>query len=81
MGDHRAADRVRARRRDPAADRAALGQALPAFFPPAGKPFGWQDFNAWARYAKWMFDNDLIKQPPAVGRAVTNDYLPGQGIG
>ena len=42
--------------------------------------FGWQDLNAWARYAKWMFDNRLLTQPPAVGRAVTNDYLPGQGI-
>ena len=60
---------------------ASVKATLPAFFPAAGKPFGWQDFNAWARYAKWMFDNNLIRQPPAVGRAVTNDYLPGQGIG
>jgi putative hydroxymethylpyrimidine transport system substrate-binding protein len=60
---------------------ASVRATLPAFFPAAGKPFGWQDPNAWARYAKWMFDNNLIRQPPAVGRAVTNDYLPGQGIG
>jgi putative hydroxymethylpyrimidine transport system substrate-binding protein len=60
---------------------ASVKATLPAFQPAAGKPFGWQDFNAWARYAKWMFDNDLLKRPPAVGRAVTNDYLPGQGIG
>jgi putative hydroxymethylpyrimidine transport system substrate-binding protein len=60
---------------------ASVKATLPAFQPPAGKPFGWQDFNAWARYAKWMFDNGLLKRPPAVGRAVTNDYLPGQGIG
>ena len=60
---------------------ASVKATLPAFFPAAGKPFGWQDFNAWARYAKWMFDNNLLKRPPAVGRAVTNDYLPGQGIG
>jgi putative hydroxymethylpyrimidine transport system substrate-binding protein len=60
---------------------ASVKATLPAFFPAAGRPFGWQDLNAWARYAKWMFDNRLLKQPPAVGRAVTNDYLPGQGIG
>jgi putative hydroxymethylpyrimidine transport system substrate-binding protein len=60
---------------------ASVKATLPAFQPAAGKPFGWQDLNAWARYAKWMFDNDLLKRPPAVGRAVTNDYLPGQGIG
>jgi putative hydroxymethylpyrimidine transport system substrate-binding protein len=60
---------------------ASVKATLPAFFPAGGKPFGWQDLNAWARYAKWMFDNNLLKRPPAVGRAVTNDYLPGQGIG
>jgi putative hydroxymethylpyrimidine transport system substrate-binding protein len=60
---------------------ASVKATLPAFQPAAGKPFGWQDLNAWARYAKWMFDNGLLKRPPAVGRAVTNDYLPGQGIG
>jgi putative hydroxymethylpyrimidine transport system substrate-binding protein len=59
---------------------ASVKATLPAFFPAGGKPFGWQDLNAWARYAKWMFDNRLLTQPPAVGRAVTNDYLPGQGI-
>ena len=57
-------------------------KALPdAFFPGSGQPFGWQDLNAWGRYAKWMSDNGLLKRLPAVGRAVTNDYLPGQGIG
>jgi putative hydroxymethylpyrimidine transport system substrate-binding protein len=60
---------------------ASVKATLPAFFPAAGKPFGWQDLNAWGRYAKWMYDNRLLKQLPAVGRAVTNDYLPGQGIG
>jgi putative hydroxymethylpyrimidine transport system substrate-binding protein len=60
---------------------ASIKATLPVFFPPSGKPFGWQDLNAWGRYAKWMFDNELLKRPPAVGRAVTNDYLPGQGIG
>jgi putative hydroxymethylpyrimidine transport system substrate-binding protein len=60
---------------------ASVKATLPAFFPAAGKPFGWQDLGSWARYAKWMSDNGLLKQLPAVGRAVTNDYLPGQGIG
>jgi putative hydroxymethylpyrimidine transport system substrate-binding protein len=60
---------------------ASVKATLPAFFPAAGKPFGWQDLGAWGRYAKWMSDNGLLKRLPAVGRAVTNDYLPGQGIG
>jgi len=60
---------------------ASINATLPVFFPAGDKPFGWQDLNAWGRYAKWMFDNELLKRPPAVGRAVTNDYLPGQGIG
>jgi putative hydroxymethylpyrimidine transport system substrate-binding protein len=60
---------------------ASVKATLPAFFPAAGKPFGWQDTRAWGRYAKWMSDNGLLTRPPAVGRAVTNDYLPGQGIG
>ena len=60
---------------------ASVKATLPAFFPAGGKPFGWQDLNAWGRYAKWMYDNRLLKRLPAVGRAVTNDYLPGQGIG
>ena len=60
---------------------ASVKATLPAFFPGSGQPFGWQDLNAWGRYAKWMSDNGLLKRLPAVGRAVTNDYLPGQGIG
>jgi putative hydroxymethylpyrimidine transport system substrate-binding protein len=60
---------------------ASIKATLPVFFPPAGKPFGWQDLHAWGLYAKWMSDNGLLKRLPAVGRAVTNDYLPGQGIG
>jgi putative hydroxymethylpyrimidine transport system substrate-binding protein len=60
---------------------ASVKATLPAFFPAGGKPFGWQDTRAWGRYAKWMSDNGLLKRLPAVGRAVTNDYLPGQGIG
>jgi putative hydroxymethylpyrimidine transport system substrate-binding protein len=60
---------------------ASVKATLPAFFPAAGKPFGWQDLRAWGRYAKWMTDNGLLKRPPSVGRALTNDYLPGQGIG
>jgi putative hydroxymethylpyrimidine transport system substrate-binding protein len=66
---------------DPGLQLASVRATLPAFFPAGGKPFGWQDLRAWGRYAKWMSDNGLLKRPPAVGRAVTNDYLPGQGIG
>ncbi len=52
---------------------------LPAFFPPAGKPYGWMEQAEWARYGRWMFDHGLLKRPPAVARALTEEFLPGQG--
>jgi len=59
---------------------ASVKATLPAFFPSApGKPFGYMDPQQWAAYSKWMFDNHLVKQPPTP-RALTNEFLPGQGI-
>ena len=58
---------------------ASVKATLPAFQPAGGKPFGWQDLNAWARYAKWMFDNGLLTRPSSP-RALTNEFLPGEGL-
>ena len=70
---------------DPELDRGlqreAVKQTLPAFFPAdKTKPFGWQSPTAWRTYARWMLRNDLVKQLPNVNRAMTNEYLPGQGL-
>jgi putative hydroxymethylpyrimidine transport system substrate-binding protein len=83
-------------RRDPSAAVAALVRAnpdlktklqlasvkasLPAFTPPAGKPFGWQDPAAWRAYGLWMQRNKLLKHPANAQDALTNEFLAGQGI-
>ncbi|MGN6187295.1 MAG: ABC transporter substrate-binding protein [Conexibacter sp.] len=54
--------------------------SLPAFFPPAGKPWGWQDPSAWNAYGRWMFAHNLLGVAPnAGGTAITNEFLAGQG--
>ncbi|HEY8637657.1 MAG TPA: ABC transporter substrate-binding protein [Solirubrobacteraceae bacterium] len=59
---------------------AAVKKTLPAFFPSdRARPFGYQDPAQWAAFGRWMAANKLIKQPPA-GRALTNEFLPGQGL-
>ena len=59
---------------------ASVRASLPAFFPAAGKPWGWQDPKAWAAYGRWMFAHDLLGvEPNAGGTALTNEFLAGQG--
>ena len=59
---------------------ASVKATLPVFFP-SGKdhPWGYMDSSQWARYAAWMADNDLLKRP-ASARALTNEFLPGEGL-
>jgi putative hydroxymethylpyrimidine transport system substrate-binding protein len=60
---------------------ASVRATMPAFFPHArGKPFGFQDPAEWTRYGAWMLDNELLKHPPAVARALSNEFLPGEGV-
>jgi putative hydroxymethylpyrimidine transport system substrate-binding protein len=56
---------------------AAVRATVPALFPPAGQPFGWQDPSAWARYERWMRANGLLKRPPTTAPPLTNEFLPG----
>jgi len=64
---------------DPRLQRASVKVTLPAFEPPAGKPFGWQDPAQWAAFASWMHQNGILKGSTATG-AFTNQELPGQGL-
>lgn len=64
---------------EPRLQRASLKVTLPAFEPPVGKPFGWQDPGQWAAFAAWMHRNGILKQGSATG-AFTNSLLPGQGL-
>jgi putative hydroxymethylpyrimidine transport system substrate-binding protein len=60
---------------------ASVRATLPAFFPgERGKPFGWQDPAQWTRYGAWMLDNQLLEHPPNAGRALSNEFLPGEGV-
>jgi putative hydroxymethylpyrimidine transport system substrate-binding protein len=60
---------------------ASVRATLPVFFPPDDThPFGWQDRRAWEAYGRWMHDNQLVRNPPQASRALTNEFLPGQGI-
>jgi putative hydroxymethylpyrimidine transport system substrate-binding protein len=60
---------------------AVVRETLPVFFPADGeKPFGWQDRAAWQRYADWMLAKRLVKRQPLAGAAMTNEFLPGEGI-
>jgi putative hydroxymethylpyrimidine transport system substrate-binding protein len=60
--------------------RAVVDATLPVFFPEdEDKPFGWMEENEWLAYAKWMNDNGLLKRPEDPRRALTTEFLPGEG--
>jgi putative hydroxymethylpyrimidine transport system substrate-binding protein len=65
---------------DPKLQLESVKATLPAFFPAAGKPFGWMDSAQWATYGDWMYANKLIGRPPDAARALTDEFLPGQGL-
>ena len=57
-------------------------KATAAVFLPAGadKPFGWMERSDWHRYGTWMKRNELVDNDPAGEDALTNEFLPGQGV-
>ena len=59
--------------------RASVKVTLPLFSAPRGRPYGWQEPDAWNAFASWMRDNKLISLPDARG-AFTNELLPGAGL-
>jgi putative hydroxymethylpyrimidine transport system substrate-binding protein len=59
--------------------RASLRATLPVFFPPGGRPWGWQDSSQWNAYGQWMINHHLISNPNAVVDASSNEVLAGQG--
>ena len=59
---------------------ASLKATLPAFFPSGARPFGYMDPTQWRSYATWMRDNGLVERAPDAGRALTNEFLPGEGL-
>jgi putative hydroxymethylpyrimidine transport system substrate-binding protein len=65
---------------DPELQRAVVKVTLPLFFPPQGKPYGWQDPDQWDSFSAWMADSDLLQQPPDPPSAYDNTLLPGAGL-
>jgi putative hydroxymethylpyrimidine transport system substrate-binding protein len=65
---------------DPKLQREVVKVTLPLFFPPKGKPFGYQDPGQWDDFAAWMRENKLTTKTPDAKGAFTNDLLPGSGL-
>ena len=65
---------------DPELQRAVVEETLPLFFPPQGKPYGWQDPEQWDAFSAWMRDNGLLERAPDPGAAFDNGLLPGAGL-
>ncbi|MEA2288224.1 MAG: putative hydroxymethylpyrimidine transport system substrate-binding protein [Solirubrobacteraceae bacterium] len=60
---------------------AVVKATMPVFFPADGsKPFGYMDSVEWARYSEWMARNRLVRDPGVVTGAMTNEFLPGEGV-
>jgi ABC-type nitrate/sulfonate/bicarbonate transport system substrate-binding protein len=70
---------------DPGLERglqtAVVSATLPVFFPTdKARPFGWQEPSEWDAYGDWMFESRLLKKQPDAARALTNEFLPGEGL-
>ena len=65
---------------DPELQRAVVDVTLPLFFPPEGKPFGWQSPSEWDAFAAWLQDNSLLENPADPRAAYDNELLPGSGL-
>jgi putative hydroxymethylpyrimidine transport system substrate-binding protein len=60
---------------------ASVKATMPVFFPrDRDKPFGYMNPAEWAAYGDWMVANRLLRKPPDAARALTNEFLPGQGV-
>jgi len=67
---------------DKGLQEASIAATLPVFFPrDKANPWGWQDFTAWWRYERWMRANRLLTRPPLEASPLTNEFLPGEGLG
>jgi putative hydroxymethylpyrimidine transport system substrate-binding protein len=60
---------------------AVIKTTAPLFTPEdEERPFGYQDPNEWIAYGRWMIDRGLLKNEPKADAALTNEFLPGEGL-
>jgi putative hydroxymethylpyrimidine transport system substrate-binding protein len=61
---------------------AVVERTTPHFFPAdEDKPWGWQEPVEWAAYERWMRSVGLLKRGPSESPPLTNEFLPGEGLG
>ncbi len=60
-------------------DRAAPSTTAPPSN--ADLPWGWQEPIDWAAYERWMRAENLLTRPPSEASPLTNEFLPGEGLG
>jgi putative hydroxymethylpyrimidine transport system substrate-binding protein len=66
---------------EPKLQRAAIEATSPVLMPDdASRPFGWQNPDEWHAYGEWMYENGLLKRQPRAEDAMTNEFLPGEGV-
>ena len=67
---------------EPELQEAVVRVTAPLFFPEdEERPFGFQDLADWRSYGEWMAANGLLDNTEIKGDdAVTNEFLPGQGL-
>jgi putative hydroxymethylpyrimidine transport system substrate-binding protein len=59
---------------------AVVKTTTPLFFPAGDRPFGWQEPAEWDAYGRWMYENKLLERQPDAAAALTNEFLPGEGL-
>jgi putative hydroxymethylpyrimidine transport system substrate-binding protein len=65
---------------EPGLQAAVVKATLPVFFPEdEDRAFGYMDEGEWVAYARWMADNGLLKRREDPRRALTNEFVPGEG--
>lgn len=57
-----------------------LEAAIPHFFPPGLKVWGYERQSQWNAFGAWMTEHRLLSDPNAITDASTNELLQGQGI-
>jgi putative hydroxymethylpyrimidine transport system substrate-binding protein len=59
---------------------ASVKATLPVFFPEDDdRAFGYMDEAEWVAYARWMGENELLTRREDPRRALTNEFVPGEG--
>ncbi|MDE3132585.1 MAG: ABC transporter substrate-binding protein [Acidobacteriota bacterium] len=63
-----------------ALESATLRAALPYFFPPGLKVWGFEKESEWNSFGSWLSRHQLLSNGNAITDASTNELLPGQGV-